>query len=155
MQVKLKVLFLIIRGILKYQYWIDPRIIYAQMWHETGGFKSKIFLENNNLVGMKKNSRPYDIGVNRGHAVYPSLWANVKCFFERQIQFKVFPSDIFTYLTNTQKSGYAEDKKYIERVVNVYEREKSRLNNVGILALPLVIGLPIGLYFLIKKSIKW
>lgn len=49
-----------------------PYIVYAQALHETNRFTSGIFLENNNLFGMKMawNRPTTAIGENRGHAVY-------------------------------------------------------------------------------------
>lgn len=149
---QIKIFLLTIIYMIKYGYFMNPIIIFSQFWHETGGFKSDIFKENNNVSGMKKNSRPYDIGVNRKHAVYKSVADSIKCFYERQIQFKVKPtSNIFNYLTSTQKSGYAKDSKYITRVTNVYEIQKKRLQPYFVLAVPSIIGLALGIYYFIKK----
>lgn len=50
------------------------RILVAQALHETGGFKSKLFKENNNLFGMKEAvKRPETAdGTKNGHAFYSS-----------------------------------------------------------------------------------
>lgn len=49
-----------------------PRVVFAQALIESGNFKSAIFRENNNSLGMKEAKiRPStNIGTNRNHAVY-------------------------------------------------------------------------------------
>lgn len=64
----------------------------ARFWvavsaHETGGWTSAIFKENNNLFGMRLPSRnTLAVGVNRGHAVFPSILDSAKdlvLYFDR------------------------------------------------------------------------
>lgn len=64
-------------------YFIDqglafPEVVTAQMVHETDFLSSKIFLENKNLFGMKKNSRGYCIGEKNGHALYADVQHSIK-----------------------------------------------------------------------------
>jgi len=49
-----------------------PAIVMAQALHESNRFTSDIYLENNNLFGMKKaySRQSRATGVNRGHATY-------------------------------------------------------------------------------------
>ena len=51
-----------------------PDIVLKQAKIESGNFKSKIFIENNNMFGFKKAYKRANtqIGVNRGHATYNS-----------------------------------------------------------------------------------
>ena len=51
-----------------------PHIILAQSYQETGHYKSSIFLENNNLFGMKEAQLRVNLakGTNRNHAYYDS-----------------------------------------------------------------------------------
>jgi hypothetical protein len=48
-----------------------PRVVYAQALVESNNFKSSIFIENNNSLGMKEAViRPtINVGTNRGHAI--------------------------------------------------------------------------------------
>jgi len=64
----------------------------AKFWvavsaHETGGWTSAIFRENNNLFGMRLPSgNTLAIGANRGHAVFRSLEDSAKdllMYFDR------------------------------------------------------------------------
>lgn len=52
----------------------------AVAYHETGGFTSPIFRENNNFFGMKRPTirQTTAIGENRGHAVFASLEKSVE-----------------------------------------------------------------------------
>jgi uncharacterized FlgJ-related protein len=56
-----------------------PKIVYAQAVVESGNFESKIFLENNNLFGMKvAKSRPTTAkGERNGYAYYDSWQMSV------------------------------------------------------------------------------
>lgn len=51
-----------------------PDVVLKQAKIESGNFKSKIFIENNNMFGFKKAYKRANtqIGVNRGHATYNS-----------------------------------------------------------------------------------
>lgn len=64
-------------------YFIDqglafPEVVTAQMVHETDFLSSKIYKENNNLFGMKKNKRGYCVGERNGHALYVNTLMSVK-----------------------------------------------------------------------------
>ena len=65
---------------LKKQNILYPDVALAQSMLETGYFKSDIFLDNNNLFGMKHPSvRPtLSTGKNRGHANFKSWQDSVK-----------------------------------------------------------------------------
>ena len=52
-----------------------PEIVLQQIHWESGHFKSRICRENHNLLGIKYIKQKEAIGVNRGHAVYPSFKA--------------------------------------------------------------------------------
>lgn len=130
------------------KYWMLPAsLVYAQAWHETGGFKSAIFKENNNLFGMKRSvKRDYDIDSNRGHAVFKSQIDSIKDYFERQLQFKIPYSHPTQYIQDTVNTGYAEDKDYLRLWTNIYENKKY-LSTVSLIFLPSVIAI----YILIKQ----
>lgn len=109
-----------------------PMIVVAQMAHETGIFKSKVFKENHNPFGMKHNSRGYSLSTKNGHAFYPHTkhlghctWNCYSYAFRdyKEWQDRFVPDTISTaesYLIALQKKGYAEDPKYIERVLPYY-----------------------------------
>ena len=92
-----------------------PYIVYSQVVWESGHFKSPIFLENNNMFGMKfPTNRPTTaIGINRGHAVYES-WE--MCL----VDYAMFQSSYMRGLTREQYferlSSYAEDEDYVNNI---------------------------------------
>lgn len=100
-----------------------PDIVYAQAVLETGGFKSTIFLESNNLFGMKKAmSRPTTaLSTSRGHAMYDSWMMST---IDYALYQSAFLRDIKTergyleYLSD----NYAEDPDYINKVIKISKR---------------------------------
>lgn len=127
---------------------LPTSLVYAQAYHETGGFKSPIFKENKNLFGMKVNSRKFDKGENRGHAVYYSLSDSIKDYFARQIQFKISFDSPESYIKETFDSNYAEDGNYMVAWFNTYERFKW-LSFLTYFLVPTIVVL---YYYLQKKS---
>jgi hypothetical protein len=81
-------------------------IVYAQARLESGNFTSDIFMENNNLFGMKvAERRPTTaIGVNRGHAVYKS-WR------ESVIDYALMQAAYYRGL---------DEKTYLDKICSVY-----------------------------------
>ena len=81
-------------------------IVYAQALLESGHFTSDIFMENNNLFGMKvAERRPTTaIGVNRGHAVYKS-WR------ESVIDYALMQAAYYRGL---------DEKTYLDKICSVY-----------------------------------
>lgn len=101
---------------------IPTYLVYAQAYHETGSFKSSIYKENKNLFGMKINSRDYDKGERRGHALYYSKLDSIKDYFARQKQFQINYENDEQYVDDTVKSGYAEDKIYKQKWLNISKK---------------------------------
>lgn len=102
-------------------YILDLRIenaylVYAQAQLESGHFTSDIFMENNNLFGMKvAERRPTTaIGVNRGHAVYKSWRESVLDYALMQAAY-YRGLDEKTYLDKIC-SVYATDTTYRKRL---------------------------------------
>lgn len=108
-----------------------PHIILAQSYQETGHYKSSIFLENNNLFGMKEAKLRSNLakGTNRGHAYYGSWQESV-------IDYALYYS---TYLTDIKTEGeyfeylrqnYAEDPTYVQRLKALISKRnlKSKFN---------------------------
>lgn len=99
-----------------------PRVVLSQMWHETGGFKSKIYKENHNPFGMKWNNRGYALGVLHGHARYSNIWDAIQDYSDWQA--KYCPKGISSeqeYIDWLIRFGYAEDtlyRKHITKTLN-------------------------------------
>jgi uncharacterized FlgJ-related protein len=108
-----------------------PHIILAQAKLESGHFKSTIFLENNNMFGMKEAKLRANLakGTNREHAYYDS-WQDCVCDYA--LYYSTYLSDIktegeyFEYL----KQNYAEDKTYVQRLKQIINKQdlKSKFN---------------------------
>lgn len=99
------------------------KYIVAQAAHETGDFRSYIFIENNNLFGMKLPSQRFTlaIGENRGHAVFktlsdsiadyriyytgrkfPETWSNIEAFVTALKAKGYFEADLNEYIKGTK-----------------------------------------------------
>ena len=95
----------------------EPEIVFRQAYLETGGFTSKIFLENHNLFGMKL---PYKrkttaLGKKRGHAYYSNWVDSVRdmILYQKYYQNAIKRSyNYYSFLENR----YAEDPKYINKL---------------------------------------
>ena len=108
-----------------------PHIILAQAKLESGHFKSTIFLENNNMFGMKEAKLRANLakGTNRGHAYYDT-WQD--CILDYALYYSTYLSDIrtegeyFEYL----KQNYAEDPTYVQRLKQIIKKQdlKSKFN---------------------------
>lgn len=102
-----------------------PHIILAQAKLESGHFKSTIFLENNNMFGMKEAKLRANLakGTNRGHAYYDT-WQD--CILDYALYYSTYLSDIrtegeyFEYL----RQNYAEDKTYVQRLKEIIKKEE-------------------------------
>lgn len=109
-----------------------PELVLAQAVHETGIFKSPVFKNNHNLFGMKLSSRGYASHTELGHAYYPHIPHKGPCGWEcyhlslrdyKAWQDRFVPDTVSTvesYMEALQRKGYAEDKDYIEKVLNWY-----------------------------------
>ena len=108
-----------------------PHIILAQSYQETGHYKSGIFLENNNLFGMKQAQIRVTLakGTNRNHAYYDS-WQ--ESLYDYALFYNTYLHDIktegeyFEYL----KQNYAEDPTYVQRLRALIQKRdlKSKFN---------------------------
>ena len=96
-----------------------PHIAYAQSILETDSFRSRIFIENNNLFGMKeaKNRPTTALGTQYNHAYYHNweesvmdyaLWCSKYGNVREEWQF-------YQILNN-----YAEDSLYVKKVKKLY-----------------------------------
>jgi len=99
-----------------------PWIPMAQSMIETGQWKSDIFLENNNLFGMReaKSRITTAIGTNNNHAEYNSWRDSVYdyAFYQSRYLGNIkSESEYYQYLA----ASYAEDPNYISKVKNIVE----------------------------------
>lgn len=102
-----------------------PHIILAQAKLESGHFKSTIFLENNNMFGMKEAKLRANLakGTNRNHAYYET-WQD--CILDYALYYSTYLSDIrtegeyFEYL----RQNYAEDPTYVQRLKQIIKKQE-------------------------------
>ncbi len=101
---------------------ISTKLIYAQAYHETGNFTSKVFKQNKNPFGMRqaKIRKNYATGTNLGHATFSSLFNSVRDYFERQKNFRIDKTSDAKYINSTVNSNYAEDKLYKQKWENTF-----------------------------------
>jgi len=98
----------------------SPDIVYKQAVLETRHFTSSIFLENNNLFGMKHPSvrETTSTGKNRGHARYDNWIDCVKdiaLFQDYYCERITRCNDYYKFLNQI----YATDPKYVQKVKSV------------------------------------
>ena len=92
-------------------------IMVAQARIETGWYKSKIFIHNNNLFGMKLPERRLTtaIGSDRGHAQYISWQQSVADYKLWQSKVLIKNKSRRKYLSYIGRT-YAEDSNYINLI---------------------------------------
>ena len=97
-----------------------PEIVLAQAKIETGNFTSVIFIENNNLFGMKlpERRRTTAIGENRNHAKYTDWIQSIKDYKLWQDQMIHKAPTKRSYLSYLRRN-YAEDKNYIKKIKQI------------------------------------
>lgn len=93
----------------------QARFIVAQAAHETAGFTSNIYKENNNCFGMKLAlvRKTTATGENKGHAAYRSIEDCIEDFKIYFINFQYLPTyqNIETYVEALKRRGYFEDSQ--------------------------------------------
>ena len=96
------------------------KIAYYQAVLETSYFQSLVFIENNNLFGMKQAFvRPNTaVGTNRGHAVYNHWTCSVNDYKLRYVYFSRHRT-YTDYLAFLVETGYAEDMHYINKLITM------------------------------------
>ena len=104
-------------------------IVYAQAVLESGNFKSKLFLTNNNLFGMKLAAKRPTLakGIEMDHAFYEN-WRD--CVLDYAFYQARYLSNIKTredymkYLA----ANYAEDPQYLQKVSTLIKRAEKIKN---------------------------
>ncbi len=104
-----------------------PKVVLAQMVHETNWFTSRIYHENKNYFGMKYNTRGYSIGIHRGHAKYSSYedslldyaaWQRrVLALSKKRITTDEEYLKLLDNLPICKNCRYAEDPKYTKSIL--------------------------------------
>jgi uncharacterized FlgJ-related protein len=102
-----------------------PYIILAQAKLESGHFKSTIFLENNNMFGMKEAKLRANLakGTNRGHAYYETWQESVidyALYYSSYLRSIKTEGEYFEYL----RQNYAEDLTYVQRLKEIIKKEE-------------------------------
>ena len=102
-----------------------PYIILAQAKLESGHFKSTIFLENNNMFGMKEAKLRANLakGTNRGHAYYETWQESVidyALYYSSYLRSINTEGEYFEYL----RQNYAEDVTYFQRLKQIIKKEE-------------------------------
>lgn len=102
-----------------------PYIILAQAIHESGNFTSPLFIENNNMFGMKEPLMRINIasGSKRGYAYYET-WK--ESLYDYALYVTCYLSKISTeemYYSYLQQF-YAEDPNYVSKIKNIVEQQK-------------------------------
>jgi uncharacterized FlgJ-related protein len=97
-----------------------PHIVAAQAIQETGNYTSGIFLENNNLFGMKQaTSRATSSqGTNRNHAYYDSWQESLydyALFYNAYLRRLQTQEHYYQYL----HQNYAEDTSYVSKLKQI------------------------------------
>jgi uncharacterized FlgJ-related protein len=101
-----------------------PHIILAQAKLESGHFKSTIFLENNNMFGMKEAKLRANLakGTNRGHAYYDTWQESVidyALYYSSYLRSIRTEGEYFEYL----RQNYAEDPTYVQRLKQIIKKQ--------------------------------
>jgi len=101
-----------------------PHIVYAQSKLETNNFKSTIFLENNNLFGMKEATQRVhtSIGTQNGFAYYNNWTESLYdyAFYYSTYLYKLTTkNEYYNYLSQF----YAEDTAYVSKLKNIIRTE--------------------------------
>lgn len=104
-----------------------PNIVYAQAILESGGFKSKIFLENNNLFGLKKAGSRITTAVRtqRAHAYYDNWKMSLidRSFYEAAYLKGMNKKQYLAYLNR----NYAEVNDYDVIIQNLIKKQQINL----------------------------
>ena len=102
-----------------------PHIVLAQAKLESGHFKSTIFLENNNMFGMREAKLRANLakGTNRAHAYYDSWQDSLldyALYYSTYLHKIKTEGEYFEYL----KQNYAEDPSYVQRLKQIIKKKE-------------------------------
>ena len=102
-----------------------PHIVYAQAVLETGGFQSKMFVENHNLFGMKEANKRINTarGTQNEHAYYDN-WEKSLIDYALYSATYLYSIDNEDDYLNYLGQYYAEDRDYVNKIKDVIVKEK-------------------------------
>ncbi len=102
-----------------------PYIIYGQALLETDHFRSRIFMENNNIFGMKEATKRVSLsrGTQYDHAFYDNWLESV---YDYGLYYASYLSGITTEdgYFDFLSEYYAEDPDYVAKLKDIIENEK-------------------------------
>jgi len=104
-----------------------PHIVVAQARLETGGYRSRIFKENNNLFGMKQATVRVNTasGTQHNHAYYDTWRESVYDYAFYQTRYLSGAKSESEYMYVLGQS-YAEDPNYVLKLKNEIEKHNLR-----------------------------
>jgi len=111
-------------GLIKKMKFKYPYIVLGQSIIETGHFKSKIFIENNNLFGMKKSNNRITMSdsIQNGHAYYDNWEDSVYDYALYQSTYLRKLKSEYEYFNYLSRS-YAESEEYVKLLKQVIRKE--------------------------------
>jgi flagellum-specific peptidoglycan hydrolase FlgJ len=101
-----------------------PHIVLAQAKQESAHFRSKLFVNNNNMFGMKMPTRrPTTAVKQKSSYAYYDTW--VHSIIDQKIYYTLYlehrtEEQVYAYLSKY----YAEDPNYVKSLKRIIEREK-------------------------------
>lgn len=101
-----------------------PDVVFAQSVLESGHYKSKVYLANNNLFGMKfpRKRETVAIGQNMGYSVYEFWQTSIEDYMlYQQFFFKNKKITKFQYLKYLDRK-YASVPGYSKKLLNIIDR---------------------------------
>lgn len=103
-----------------------PHIVMGQAILETGGFKSSVFKQNNNLFGMKEATSRLNLckGTEHGHASYSNWEDSVLDYALWCTSYANKAHSESEYFQILNSLGYAEDGSYVVKLKEVIEKHK-------------------------------
>lgn len=103
-----------------------PEIVFAQAQLETANFTSEIWIENNNLFGIKQAWRRITtcVGVNRSHAIYANWRYSVIDYAFWQLSYAkgLTEEEYYAKLQST----YAEDPSYTRKIKDLARKNRNK-----------------------------
>lgn len=104
-----------------------PHIVLAQARLETGGYRSRIFKENNNLFGMKQATVRVNTaaGTQHNHAYYNTWIESVYdyAFYQTRYLSGAKSEEEYFYVLG---QSYAEDPNYVSKLKNEIKKNNLR-----------------------------
>jgi flagellum-specific peptidoglycan hydrolase FlgJ len=108
---------------LKFNQVVSPEIVLSQAILETGHFKSKICIENNNLFGMRRSRAR----LNKCSGITQNGYATYRSWYDCIMDMKLFQQwylskgrDLSDYFVFLMQIGYAEDPGYMVKLRKLY-----------------------------------